>query len=111
MDFLDFDNGFFDIDMNSDMSDYGDMEFDHNDYILNHQDDSYYNNISFHGNENSDGYIPDGKISLERTISGNTDTFEHYTKNGHDYVKVGNKYIQIDKGNTVTINNIKYDTI
>lgn len=68
-------------------------------------------NVSFGADENADGFIPDGKISLERTISGSTDSFPHYTKDGHDYVKVGSSYIRVDRGQTVTINNIKYDTV
>jgi hypothetical protein len=68
-------------------------------------------NVSFGANENADGFIPDGKISLERTISGSTDSFPHYTKDGHDYVKVGSSYIRVDSGQTVTINNITYDTV
>ena len=68
-------------------------------------------NVSFGANENADGYIPDGNITLERTISGSTDSFPHYTKDGHDFVKVGGRYIQVDGGNTVTINNIKYDSV
>lgn len=66
---------------------------------------------TFGGATSSDGYVHEGKISLERTVSGITDTFEHYTKGGHDYVKVGARYIQVDSGQTVTINNVKYDTI
>lgn len=114
MDLFDFDNGLLDLDIDGDMSmfDHGDIELEYDDYFLNQTDGLLCNDeVSFTGSENSDGYIPDGKISLERTISGNTDTFEHYVKNGHDYVKVGNQYIQIDKGNTITIDNIKYDTI
>lgn len=68
-------------------------------------------NVSFNANENSDGFIRQGSISLERTVSGSTDSFAHYTKDGHDYVKVGSSYIQVDSGKTVTINNISYDTI
>lgn len=68
-------------------------------------------NVTFGASENSDGYISQGNISLERTVSGTSDSFDHYTKNGHEYVKVGNNYIRIDKGNTVTIKGIKYDCI
>lgn len=44
------------------------------------------NEISFKGvlppDNNSDGYIPDGKITLERTESDNTDTLKCITKTG-----------------------------
>lgn len=112
MDFLDFDDSILDID--GDMSDFDgsslDTDFDVNDYVLSNTPNSTYN-ISFEGHENADGYKSDGHISLERTISGITDSFPHYTKDGHDFVKVGSRYIQVDSGNTVTINNIKYDTV
>jgi hypothetical protein len=72
-------------------------------------DDAY--NVSFGSTEGSDGFIKDGKIELERTVSGSTDTFEHYTKDGHDYVKVGGTYIRVDSGKYVNINNICYDTV
>lgn len=69
-------------------------------------------NISFGASENTDGYIPDGTISLERTVSGYSDTFPHYTKDGHDYVKLGSgNYVRIDQGKTVNLRGIKYDTI
>ena len=69
------------------------------------------NSISFLGNSKSDGFIPDGKVKLERTISGITDTFDLFTKGGHEYVKVNGCFIQIDGSGTVNINNIKYDKI
>lgn len=72
-------------------------------------DDAY--NVSFGSNEGSDGFIKDGKIELERTVGGSTDTFEHYTKDGHDYVKVGGTYIRVDSGKYVNINNVCYDTL
>ena len=60
--------------------------------------------------ENEDGFIPRGKIELERVVSGSKDKFDYYTKDGNDYVKIGNVYIRIDQGNQVTIRNVKYET-
>ena len=71
--------------------------------------------ISFKGvlppDNNSDGYIPDGKVTLERTESGNTDTFKVYNKDGGQYVHEGGKWIRIDGSGTVNIKGIKYDKI
>lgn len=71
--------------------------------------------ISFKGvlppDNNSDGYIPDGKIMLERTESGNTDTFKVYNKDGGQYVYEGSKWIRIDGSGTVTIKGVKYDKV
>lgn len=112
MDFFDLEGSILDIE--GDMSNFDssslDTDFDLNDYVLNQSLDSSYN-VSFGANENADGFKPDGTITLERTISGSSDSFPHYTRDGHDYVKVGNRYIQVDSGSTVTINNIKYDTV
>ena len=58
---------------------------------------------------NSDGYIPDGKVTLERTESGSTNTFNVYSKGSGQYVYEGGKWIRIDGIGTVTINGIKYD--
>ena len=111
MDILDLDGGIFDfdnepLDLDSDALNNPTTE----EYLLIHATEPVHN-ISFCGTDNSDGFIYEGSISLERTISNTSDTFPHYTKDGHDYVKVGSRYICVDKGNTVTINNIKYDTI
>lgn len=69
--------------------------------------------ISFKGHlppdNNSDGYIPNGKITLERTESGNTDTFKVYNKNGGQYVHEGGRWIRVDGNGTVNIKGIKYD--
>lgn len=62
-------------------------------------------------NNNSDGYIPDGKITLERTESGNTDTFKVYNKDGNKYIHEGGKWIRIDGCGTMNIKGIKYDKI
>lgn len=71
--------------------------------------------ISFKGvlpsDHNSDGYIPDGKVTLEQTISGHTDTFKVYNKNGGLYVYEGGKWIRIDGIGTVNIKGVKYDKI
>ena len=78
---------------------------------LNYDTPDQGNAISFLGSSKSDGFIPDGTIKLERTISGTTDTFDLFTKGGHEYVKVNGCFIQIDGSGTVNINNIKYDKI
>lgn len=63
-------------------------------------------------NANSDGYIPDGSVTLERTLSGTEDTFKVYSKGGHKYVHLGgDRFIQVDGSGTVTINGVKYDKI
>ena len=71
--------------------------------------------ISFKGvlplNNNSDGYIPDGKITLERTGSGNTNTFKVYNKDGGQYVYEEGKWIRIDGSGIVTIKGVKYDKV
>lgn len=71
--------------------------------------------ISFKGvfppDRNSDGYIPDGSVTLERTESGNTDTFKVYTKDGGQYVHEGGKWIRIDGSGTVNIKGVKYEKV
>lgn len=57
-------------------------------------------------NADSDGYSHHGKIELEREGRGH-DSFELYKKGGQKYVLNYGSYIPL-KGNTVTINNIKY---
>ena len=104
-----------DFDVGSSMPDIdfdydSDMDFDNQLTLGSDYDNGY--NVSFGASENSDGYIPDGTISLERTISGDSDSFPHYTKDGHDYVKLGpGNYVRIDQGNTVNLRGVKYDTI
>lgn len=94
----------FDIDVDADIDSDCQYTFD--------SDSDYGYNIAFGASENSDGYIPDGTISLERTISGGSDSFPHYTKDGHDYVKLGpGNYVRIDQGNTVNLRGVKYDTV
>lgn len=77
--------------------------------------DNLEDGISFKGhlppNHNSDGYIPDGKISLERTESGSTDTFKVYSKDSGSYVYEGGKWIRVDGNGTVNIKGVKYDKI
>ena len=64
---------------------------------------------SFTGSD-FDGFIPDGKITLERTISGIDDSFEVFRKNGHLWVETSpNHYVQVDGSGTVKINGIEYD--
>lgn len=69
--------------------------------------------LSFKGvlppNNNSDQYIPDGKITLERTVSGSTDTFKVYNKDGGQYVYEGGKWIRVDGNGTVNIKGVEYD--
>lgn len=67
-------------------------------------------NPSF-GGKNSDGFIPDGTVTLRRTISGHIDTFKCYRKGGGLYINIYGRYIRVDGSGTVTINNIKYDKI
>ena len=59
---------------------------------------------------NSDGFVQDGRVTLERDYSGKRERFVHYKniKNGLSYVKIGNDYIKVSGKGTVTINNIKY---
>ena len=71
----------------------------------------YYGNIVFKG-ENSDGYIPNGQITLY-TIGGISKTFKCYKKSNSVYVKYGYLYYQISgpgSSSTVTIDNLKYKT-
>lgn len=76
-------------------------------------DNSY--GLSFMGKDtlpagaNSDGYIPDGSISLTRTISDIAETFKHYRKDGHDYVLYNGSYYRVDGSGTVRIGGILYD--
>ena len=73
------------------------------------------NGISFKGvlppNNNSDGYIPNGKVTLGRVESDNTDTFKVYNKDGGQYVYEGGKWIRIDGCGTVWIKGVKYEKI
>ena len=89
-------------------------ETGHDEQITLRVDDSE-NNISFKGvlppDNNSDGYISNGKITLERTISGKTDTFKVYNKDGGQFVHEGGKWIRIDGSGTVNIMGVKYDKI
>ena len=70
--------------------------------------------VSFKGvlppDNNSDGYIPDGNVILERVESNNTDSFKVYNKDGGRYVYEG-KWIRIDGGGTVNIKGVKYNKI
>lgn len=83
------------------------------DFADSNSQDGY--NVPFMGrdtlppNANSDGYIPDGSISLNRTISDITDSFKHYTKDGHDYILYHGSYIRVDGSGTVNIGGVSYD--
>ena len=78
---------------------------------------SKYDNLSFMGKDilpsdaNSDGYIPDGKVTLTSTIGDLPETFKMYAKDGHSYALYNGHYYRIDGPGTVTINGIKYDKI
>lgn len=106
-----------DYSVGTDFSDMSEFDLSDEDFVAsnNYGNNSYLTNdgynVSFGSSANSDGYIHQGNISLERTISGITDSFPHYTKGGADFVKIGNSYIRIDSGTTVTIKNVKYDCI
>ena len=64
--------------------------------------------LAFHGKENSDGKIHIGNITIEREISGKTETYPHYRDGSKDYVKVSeNNFVRIDNGD-FEIKNIKY---
>lgn len=95
-----------------------DVDFDSEDFDISDYDfgDS---DLSFRGiktdsklppNANSDGYIPKGKISLERVISGITDKFDLFKKDGAKYVLYGGDYIKISGTSDVVINGIRYNT-
>lgn len=103
----------FDGDYSNHEIDYGDLDYISGEDIEISEDGM----ISFKGhdtlppNANKDGYTPDGTVELERTVSGSTDKFKLYTKDGHDYVLCNGNYIRVDGAGTVYINNIKYDKI
>lgn len=99
MDSDDFDNDF------NDCNDYDDCEDDYD------TDGCY--NPSFTGNppdNNSDGYIPDGKITLE-SINGNKQTFDCYSKGGGDFVYEDGQWKKVSGAGTVRINNIQYKKV
>ena len=76
-----------------------------------------HNSPSFMGREtlpsdaNSDGYIPDGKVTLTSTVGDVPETFKMYAKDGHSYALHNGQYYRIDGSGTVTINGIMYDKI
>lgn len=68
-------------------------------------------NVNFMGSD-SDSMIPDGKVTLERTVSGIEDSFQMYRNNGHIFVETSPKhFVQVDGSGTVEIKGIKYDKI
>lgn len=100
MDSDDVDNDFDDFD---DYDDCGDSDYD--------TDGCY--NPSFTGNppeSNSDGYIPDGKITLE-SVNDNKQTFDCYSKNGSDFVYENGHWKKVNGTGTVRINNIQYKKV
>ncbi len=68
-------------------------------------------NVSFMGS-NSDGYIPNGTVTLERTISGIDESFKAYINGGHIYVETSpNHFVQVDGSGTVKIHGVEYDKL
>ncbi len=127
MDFLDSILDFFDIGDFADVNDLdlGDsiilddnltdsISFD-DDWVPFEQTDGCGSSISFHGenppNENSDGFIPKGTVSLERTTSDKSDVFKLYKKDGNSFIFADNQYKQINGSGTIKIGNVKYDKI
>lgn len=69
----------------------------------------YDNEITFRGrNPNSDGYILQGDIVLERVISGKTDSFYLFNKGGVEYVSTSKNGPYYRLSHRMTINNIDY---
>lgn len=64
--------------------------------------------VNYGYDDNNDGYIHKGRITLYRVGSGQGDTFELYVKSATRYVKYNGRYYKIDGVQYVTINNIKY---
>ncbi|MBQ9138264.1 MAG: hypothetical protein IJX65_06500 [Alistipes sp.] len=76
---------------------------------LNMDADTY--NVAFMGS-NSDGMIPDGSVTLERTISGIDESFKAYRNGGHIFVETSpNHFVQVDGSGTVKIHGVEYDKI
>ena len=63
--------------------------------------------LTFRGSQNSDGYIPDGKVTL-CTIGGICNTFKSYKKDTNKYAYYGGLYYKLTGQKSVTINNLKY---
>lgn len=79
--------------------------------FLNQRDaDMEMDDISFMG-RNDDGYIPDGKITIERTISGLRESFDLYRKNCGLYIHEGGRWIRVDGSGTFDLHNIKYNKV
>lgn len=76
-----------------------------------HNSPSFIGRNTLPPNANSDGYIPDGKVTLTSTIGDVPETFKMYAKDGHSYALYNGHYYRIDGSGTVTINGIKYDKI
>lgn len=58
-------------------------------------------------NSGSDGYIPNGKITLT-TVNGNTKTFDCYKKDGSLWVYEDNVWKRVSGSGTINIHNIIY---
>lgn len=59
-------------------------------------------------NQNSDGYIYKGTITLTRVASGQRETFYHFNKRGVDYVAKSKKGPYYRLARRMTINHIDY---
>lgn len=75
---------------------------------------SDFNNISFCGKNdlppdaNSDGYIPRGNISLDRSTCNGTEQFKLYTKDNSQFVLYKGNYIKITGHKTIDIGGISF---
>ena len=58
--------------------------------------------------QNSDGYIYKGTITLTRVVSGQRETFYHFNKRGVDYVAKAKKGPYYRLARRMTINHIDY---
>lgn len=66
---------------------------------------------SFMGS-NSDGFIPNGTITLDRTNCGIEKCFEVFRKDGHLWIEESpNHFVRVDGSGTVNINGFKYNKI
>lgn len=78
-------------------------------YTNNSYSSDYSGEIVFRGTDsNSDGYIFQGNISLERVISGKTESFYLFNKGGIDYVAKSKSGPYYRLSSRMTINGIDY---
>lgn len=105
-------DGVLDFDVDDAMCDDLGDSIDSDDYLFSDDISEDCSNISFQHrppDSNADGFIRSGNVKLERTISGDTDTFTLFKKDGHSYVFEDGCYKRIDGTGTVNIHNVKYD--